>query len=362
MPKMEHAPSHPRSGIAPGVLPHASWARRVAVTLALLVAIVAWPTFAHAQAEPAEATIQPISVVATTQMVADMLTLVGGPCAQVTTLMGPGIDPHLYRASAGDVDRLSRAELIAYNGFNLEGQLGAVLERLGQRIPTLALAERIAEGVQAARLLEGEDEYEGETDPHLWGAVDVWALGADVAAEAIGQLRPACAEAAAERARDYAGQLAALHDWALESGASVPPEHRTLVTSHDAFAYFGAAYGFDVAGIEGISTESEASIADIRETVELVLEAGVPAIFVETTISPRTIEAVQAAVRDRGGDVTIGGELFGDAMGDAGTPDGTYVGMIRHNVGTVVRALGGEVAAWPDALAGWKERWELDRP
>jgi len=359
---MEHASSRAHSHIASRARSRGCSARQAIVALALLVASAAWPTSAHAQAEPAEAASQPIAVVATTQMVADMLTVVGGPCAQVTTLMGPGIDPHLYRASAGDVDRLSRAELIGYNGFDLEGQLGAVLARLGQRIPTLALAERIAEGVQAARLLEGEDEYEGETDPHLWGAADVWALGTDVAAEVIGQLRPACAEAAAERARDYAAQLDALHDWALASAASVPPTKRTLVTSHDAFAYFGAAYGFDVAGIEGISTESEASIADIRETVELVLETGVPAIFVETTISPRTIEAVQAAVRDRGGDVVIGGELFGDAMGDAGTPEGTYVGMIRHNVGTVVRALGGEVAAWPDALAGWKERWELDRP
>jgi len=301
---------------------------------------------------------QPLAVVATVGMVADVVRGVGGPCVEVTTLMGPGIDPHLFRASAGDVERLSRAELIVYNGFNLEGQLGAVLARVGQRVATLPLSERIAAMADGhTRLVEGDGDYAGRADPHLWGAADLWARGIDVVADELARMRPACEPALRERAERLREQYLALHAWALASSATVPASWRTLVTSHDAFEYFGAAYGFDVAGIEGISTESEASIADIRDTADLVIASGVPAIFIETTISPRTIEAVRAAVRDRGGDVVIGGTLFGDAMGDAGTPEGTYVGMLRHNVTTVVEALGGRVAPWPAELASWSEAW-----
>jgi manganese/zinc/iron transport system substrate-binding protein len=330
----------------------------IRVLTASLVLILLSPlgTATAQAAAPAE----PIVVVTTIAMVADVVREVGGPCVTVTNLMGPGIDPHLYRASAGDVDRLGGAELIAYNGFSLEGQLGTVLGRLGQRIPTLALSERIADRLPGdERLLEGEDAYAGRTDPHLWSAVDLWARGVDVVVEELSRLRPGCAGLVEERGSTYAEQLAALHEWVEASSATVPNAHRIVVTSHDAFGYFGDAYGFDVAGIEGISTESEASIADIRDTAELVLESGVPAIFVETTISPRTIEAVRAAVRDRGADVAIGGELYGDAMGDATTPEGTYIGMIRHNVITVVRALGGEPAPWPEPLADWAGEWGL---
>jgi manganese/zinc/iron transport system substrate-binding protein len=332
-------------------------ARLGAFLLAVLVTMAAGPARAQDAA--------PVRVVATTGMVADVLREVGGACVEVVALMGPGIDPHLYRASAGDVDRLSRAELIAHNGLGLEGQLGAVLERLGDRVPTLPLAERIAEapatadGGAPAQLLEGLAAYAGRPDPHLWLDIALWSRGAALAAEAIAELRPDCAAATRAGADAYTAALAALDAWAAASLASVPAEHRTLVTSHDAFRYFGRAYGLEVHGIEGISTESEASIADIRATVDLVVESGVPAIFVETTISPRTIEAVLAAVRDRGHDIDIGGSLFGDAMGDAGTPEGSYVGMVRHNVATVATALGGEVAPWPDALAPWAERWGL---
>ena len=314
---------------------------------------------AGAASAQADAPVPPLEVMATTGMVADVVREVGGPCVRVTQLMGPGIDPHLYRASAGDVDRLGRAELIVYNGFDLEGQLGTLLGRMAARVPTVALAERIAEALPSdARILEGEDAFAGREDPHLWGAVDLWKLGAGVIAGVVGDLRPECADDVALRADAYVAQLEALHAWVLASSATVPDQLRVVVTSHDAFEYFGNAYGFDVAGIEGISTESEASIADIRETADLVLETGVPAIFVETSISPRTIEAVRAAVLDRGGEVVIGGALFGDAMGDVGTAEGTYVGMVRHNVRTVVEALGGRVAPWPADLEAWAEAWE----
>ncbi|MFU8889659.1 MAG: metal ABC transporter solute-binding protein, Zn/Mn family [Trueperaceae bacterium] len=342
-------PSHPRT-------PGARGAWIATATLAALLAGAAW-----AQA-PA-----PLRVVTTTAMVADTLREVGGACVDVVHLMGPGIDPHLYRASAGDVDRLGRAELIVHNGLGLEGQLGAVLDRLGSRVPALALAGAAAEraagtaastGADAA-LLEGEDAYEGRPDPHLWLDAALWSHAAAAAADAIAALRPDCGDAVRGRAAAHAERLLALDAWAAASVTSVPEARRTLVTSHDAFRYFGRAYGLAVHGVEGISTESEASIADIRATADLVLDTGVPAIFVESTISPRTIEAVLAAARDRGGEVAIGGSLYGDAMGEAGTPEGTLIGMLRHNVITIVTALGGEVAPWPEALADWAAGWDL---
>jgi manganese/zinc/iron transport system substrate-binding protein len=328
---------------------------RYATVLALALLLLGSVAAAQAEAAPTP----PLEVAATTGMVADVIREVGGPCVRVTQLMGPGIDPHLYRASAGDVDRLGRAQLIVYNGFGLEGQLGTLLGRMAARVPTVALAERIADRLPGdARILEGEDAFEGREDPHLWGAVDLWKLGAGVIADVVRDLRPECADDVALRGAAYVSQLEALHDWVLASSVTVPDAFRVVVTSHDAFAYFGNTYGFDVAGIEGISTESEASIADIRETADLVLEAGVPAIFVETSVSPRTIEAVRAAVLDRGGEVAVGGALFGDAMGDVGTAEGTYIGMVRHNVRTIVESLGGQVAPWPDALLAWAEAWE----
>jgi manganese/zinc/iron transport system substrate-binding protein len=328
---------------------HTAWL--ATATLAALLTGGAWAQ-----------TPAPLRVVTTTAMVADTLREVGGACTDVVHLMGTGIDPHLYRASAGDVDRLGRAELIVHNGLGLEGQLGAVLDRLGSRVPTLPLAEAAAELAEAAgeaRLLEGEAAYAGRADPHLWLDARLWSHAAAAAAEAIATLRPDCGDGVRARAAAYAERLLALDAWATASVASVPEAHRTLVTSHDAFRYFGRAYGLAVHGVEGISTESEASIADVRATADLVVDTGVPAIFVESTISPRTIEAVLAAARDRGGEVAIGGSLYGDAMGEAGTPEGTLIGMLRHNVITIVTALGGAEAPWPAALADWATDWNL---
>ncbi|MDQ3397854.1 MAG: zinc ABC transporter substrate-binding protein [Deinococcota bacterium] len=299
---------------------------------------------------------QALNVVATTGMVADVVRNVGGDCADVTTLMGPGIDPHLYRASASDVDTFNQADIIFYNGLNLEGQLGEVLGGVGERIRTVAVAEGVG---SEDRLLEGEDNFEGQPDPHLWMDVSLWAETADVAAAALGEQRPECADDMTARAESYRAQLMALHDWVAQSIATIPEEQRVLVTAHDAFTYFSQAYDIEVAAIEGISTEAEASLADIREAADTVVETGVPAIFVETTINPRTIEAVQAAARDRGAEVVIGGELFGDAMGEEGSAEGSYIGMIRSNTVTIVGALGGEVAAWPEALADWAESWDM---
>ena len=291
-------------------------------------------------------------VVATVGMLGDIAATVADDCAEVQTMMGPGVDPHLYKASAGDVQLLQNASLIFYSGYNLEGQMGEILERLAETRPVTAVAEA---AIDESDTLSYD---ENAVDPHLWMDVALWANSVDVITENLTELNPECAADMRERADSLKTELAALNEWILESVASIPAEQRVLVTAHDAFEYYGRAYDIEVEGIQGISTASEASLADIRETVDLVVERAVPALFVESSINPRTIEAVQAAVADRGSQVGIGEPLYSDAMGEAGTADGTYIGMLRRNTLHIVDGLGGEVAAFPEALSGWVEAWE----
>jgi len=292
------------------------------------------------------------SVVATIGMLGDVAENVAGDCVDVDTLMGPGVDPHLYEARSSDVRELREAEAILYAGYSLEGQLGSVLERLSRDRLTVAVSPA---SVEPAELIAVEDLY--GIDPHLWMDVSLWARTVPTIRDALGEVAPGCAEAMAERADAYRDQLAALHDWIDASIASIPAEQRVLVTAHDAFAYYGRAYDIEVEAVQGISTDSEAGIRDIRRMVDIIVERGVPAVFVESTINPRTVEAVVEGVEARDHTVRIGGELYSDAMGNADTPAGTYIGMQRSNTRTIVGALGGEPAPWPDALAGWAQRW-----
>lgn len=306
---------------------------------------------------PALASQQPpIRVVATTSIVADLVREIGGDRVRVTALMGPGVDPHLYRASAGDVRLLNEAELIVYNGLFLEGAMDRLLKRLAERRPTFAVAETVA----PERLLA----FVGEGflfDPHLWLDPSLWQQTIPGLVKKLTKLRPRWAPEFEANGARHRAELLALHGWAQATLAIIPPERRILVTAHDAFSYFAAAFGFEASeATQGISTEAEASIADIRAVTELVVSRQIPAIFVETAINPRNIKAVQAAARNRGWEVAIGAPLFADAMGDPGTPEGTYIGMIRHNVLAIAAALGGSPAApWPAELRAWAERWGL---
>jgi manganese/zinc/iron transport system substrate-binding protein len=308
-----------------------------------------------AAALPAVAAAEP-KAVATVGMLADVARNVAGDCVAVETMMGPGTDPHLYKASAGDVRLLFGADAILYAGNNLEGQLGEVLGKLAGRKPTAAVAEA---AVPADRLiLPADAPY---PDPHVWMDVGLWARTARVIAGVFAGLAPDCARAMAARAEGYAAELAALDEWVRASVATIPERQRILVTAHDAFAYYGRAYGIEVAGIQGISTESEAGIADIRETVDIVVGRQVPAVFIESTINPRTIQAVIDAAAGRGHQVALGPQLYSDAMGEDGTAAGTYIGMIHANTVAIVTALGGRPAALPGALVSWAERWEVAR-
>ncbi|MEX1081767.1 MAG: zinc ABC transporter substrate-binding protein [Halofilum sp. (in: g-proteobacteria)] len=291
--------------------------------------------------------------VATIGMIGDVAQNVAGDCVAITTLMGPGVDPHVYEAKASDVSKLNGADAILYAGYSLEGQLGEVLERFGRRKPTVAVSPA---SIDPAQLISVQDIY--GIDPHLWMDAALWSNIAPTIAETLADVVPDCADAMRGRADAYQDQLARLHEWMETSVASIPEAQRVLVTAHDAFNYYGRAYGIEVEGIQGISTESEAGIADIRAMAATIAEREVPAVFIESTINPRTVQAVIDAAAERGHEVELGGELFSDAMGAAGTPQGTYIGMLRTNTMTIVQALGGTPAPWPEALSEWAKRWE----
>lgn len=298
--------------------------------------------------------IPPLNVVATIGMIADVAQEVGGECVNVEAMMGPGVDPHLYQASASDVATLRNAEQIFYSGYSLEGQLGDVLERFSERTPTLAVAPA---SIDPASLITSQDVY--GIDPHLWMDVSLWAQTLPTLNAALSEARPDCAATFDANTERYQTQLLALHEWVTDSIASIPDEQRILVTAHDAFGYFGRAYDIDVEGIQGISTETETGIADIRNMTDIVVDRAVPALFIESTINPRTVQAVIDAAQQRGQVVEIGGELYSDAMGDPDTVDGTYMGMIYRNTQHIVEALGGTLAPLPEAMNDWATEWKL---
>lgn len=273
------------------------------------------------------------SVVTTTGMIADAAKNIGGDLFEVTALMGAGVDPHLYKASAKDVDRLGKASLILYGGLHLEGKMTDVLEKLGQRKPTLAVAETIPED----KLLGSNAR--GSHDPHVWFDIKLWMYAVDAVRDSLISLLPDEAEALGANYEAYAARLTALDEYMRKRTAELPQEKRVIITAHDAFEYFGRAYGFEVRGLQGISTVSEAGTRDVQDLAEFIVRGKVPAIFVESSVPRKNVEALQAAVHSRGWDVRIGGELFSDAMGDTGTAEGTYVGMLTHNIDTIVSAL-----------------------
>lgn len=279
---------------------------------------------------------QGINIVATTGMIADMVSEIGGDKVSVKGLMGPGVDPHLYKASAGDVALLSKADVIFYNGLHLEGKMAEIFEQMNKRgISTVA----VTEGVDRDDLL-APPEFKGNYDPHIWFDVDLWSDTVGTVKEKLIEMDPENTEQYNNNAEAYLEELAQLNQYVLERANSLPEDKRVLITAHDAFNYFGRGYGFEVKGLQGISTESEAGTADVQGLAAIIVERQIPAIFVESSVPPRYIEAVQAAVKSKGFDVKVGGELFSDAMGNPGTPEGNYIGMVRHNINTIVDALG----------------------
>ena len=275
-----------------------------------------------------------LRVTATTTMVTDLARRVGGERVEVTGLMGPGVDPHLYKASQGDVEALLGADVVFYNGLFLEGQMAEILEKADQQVPTVAVTRDVPEG----ELLESVS-CEGQADPHVWFDATLWRTTVDPVVEEFSRLDPEGAEAYERRGEAYKEEIDQLHAFVGEEISSIPKDRRVLVTAHDAFRYFGREYGMEVRGLQGISTEAEAGAGDVRELADYLAENEIPAIFVESSVPRRNVEAVQAASRDRGWDLEIGGTLYSDAGGDAGTDAATYDGMFRANARTITEAL-----------------------
>jgi len=276
-----------------------------------------------------------LAVVATTNIVGDLVRTIGGDEIALTVLMGPGVDPHLYRASEGDAARMSQADVVFYNGHNLEGRMTELFEQMGRRgVRTVALAETLSDS-----LLQTSADYPGNRDPHVWLDASLWMKAADVVEETLATANPEEAERYAERTAAYREELQQTHRYVQERAQEVPEKRRVLITSHDAFGYFGAAYGFEVRGLQGISTASEAGTRDVQQMATFIVEREIPVLFAESSVPQRGMEAVRRAAQDRGFPVTFGGTLYGDALGDRGTPVGTYTGMMRHNIDTIVDGL-----------------------
>ena len=282
-------------------------------------------------------TAEPLRVVCTIGMISDVTEHIGGDYVDVYWMMGAGVDPHLYQAKPSDLDALIGADLILYNGLHLEASLGRVLERVAEQRTAVV----VSHGIPPERLRH-PPHFEGHPDPHIWFDVSLWELAAEAIRAALCEADPPHSEYYSARAAEYQTELHELDDYVLSRVGELESEQRILITAHDAFGYFGDRYGFDVRGLQGVSTDAEAGTGDVQELAQFIADHKLRAIFVESSVPARNVEAVQAAVRSRGWDVAIGGELFSDAMGDAGTAEGTYLGMVRHNVDTIVDALKGE--------------------
>lgn len=277
-----------------------------------------------------------VRVTVTTTHAADLVRAVGGAHVEVTALMGPGVDPHLYRAGQGDVRALVDADLVVYHGLFLEGRMEEVLEA-GALERVLALTDALPPDALLASA-DHPDQY----DPHVWFDPELWVQVVDPLVEELTEIAPEHAETFAAGGREYVEDALDAHAEAAELLGAVPEQRRVLVTSHDAFGYLGRAYGLEVRGVQGLSTEDEAGVADVRRLVDLLVERQVPALFTESSVSPASIEAVRAAAADRGWDVHVPEQgLYSDALGEPGTPTGSYAGMLRANAETVATALGG---------------------
>ncbi|MBD1373340.1 zinc ABC transporter substrate-binding protein [Hazenella sp. IB182357] len=273
-----------------------------------------------------------IQVTATTGMIADTVKNVGGEHVSVTGLMGPGVDPHLYKASQGDIGKLDQADVIFYNGLLLEGKMQEILEKMGKHKEVIALADHMNKN----NLMETADK---QIDPHIWFDVKLWIQATEKVKEGLMQVDPTHKADYEQQAAQYLEQLKELDTYASEQLATIPEEQRVLVTAHDAFGYFGRAYEVEVVGLQGISTASEYGLKDVKQIVDLLVERKIKAVFVESSVPKRSIEAVVQGAKEQGHEVIIGGELFSDAMGSPGTKEGTYIGMVRHNVDTIVKSL-----------------------
>lgn len=275
------------------------------------------------------------NVVATTSLITELVSEIGGDAVDVTGLMGAGVDPHLYKASEGDVNILFGADILFYNGLHLEGKMQDIFEKMSrQGIRIIAISDTIP-----SEALISSANFVGSYDPHIWFDVGNWRMAAQYVAHKLAIASPDNREAFIQNMQRYVNMLDSTETKIVNKINELPEEKRILITAHDAFNYFGKAYDFEVYGLQGISTAAEAGVQDVQNLTDLIVRRKVKAIFVETSVPLRNIEALKEAVNSKGFDVSIGGSLFSDALGNPGTPEGTYQGMFLHNINTIVDAL-----------------------
>ncbi|WP_291727639.1 metal ABC transporter solute-binding protein, Zn/Mn family [Bernardetia sp.] len=282
--------------------------------------------------ETAQNSSKKLEIVCTTGMIADLVQNIVGGSANVVALMGVGVDPHLYKATQNDVSRLTEADMIFYNGLHLEGKMGEVLEKFASEKSVVALGEAI----DKSKLREvGQNTY----DPHIWMSVELWKQTIPLVVKELSKKQPDNAEYFEKQSDSYIQKLESLHEKVKKQILEIPQNQRVLITSHDAFYYFGKEYEMEVKALQGISTASEAGISDMNNLVNFIVEQKIKAIFVESSISPQAINAVLEGAKNKGARVELGGTLYADAMGEANTPQGNYIGMIEFNVNTMLEAL-----------------------
>lgn len=274
-------------------------------------------------------------VVTTTTMLEDLAKNIGGDSVEVKGLMPSGVDPHLYKASAGDVTTMQEADMVIYNGLHLEGKMGEVLEQLSKSGKVVTSIEN---GLDKGKLIKSQDG-QGAYDPHVWFNAELWKDAAKEVNKGLKKLDPENSTKYDENLKKYLVELDDLHKYIKDKVNSIPSESRVLVTAHDAFNYFGNEYDVEVKGLQGISTASEAGTADVRNLADYIVEKKIKAVFVESSVPKKNIEALREAVKAKGFDVSIGGSLYSDSLGDKGTELGTYIGTFKENVNTIVNAL-----------------------
>jgi len=273
-------------------------------------------------------------VVTTTGMIADAVANIAGDSAVVMPLMGPGVDPHLYKATQGDLAKLTNADIIFYNGLHLEGKMGEVLEKLSRTKPVIAVSKDIPE-----TRLRTATQFNNHYDPHIWFDAGLWKIAVNTISEQLIAEYPSLKTHFSDNAASYSQHLDSLDDWVRKQMNQIPESQRVLITAHDAFGYFGRAYDIEVKGLQGISTLSEFGLRDITELVTFIVENKIKAVFIETSVSERSINAVVEGCKERGFEIVIGGSLYSDAMGEPGTAEGHYIGMFQSNVNKIVNAL-----------------------
>jgi len=273
-------------------------------------------------------------IVATTGQVADAVKNIGGEHVEVKSLMGPGVDPHLYKATQGDIQLLEDADMIFYNGLELEGKMSEIFEKMKKDKVVVAIGEALPED----QLLE-DPNYPGQFDPHIWFDIQLWKLATEEITKTLVSEIKTNEEDFQNNEAAYFKELDSLKEWTQERMSEIPESQRVLVTAHDAFNYFGNSNGLEVRGLQGLSTESEYGIKDIQNVVDFLVDQNIKAVFIESSVSDKAMNSVIEGAKEKGHSIKIGGELYSDAMGPEGTEEGTYIGMYKHNVNTIVDSL-----------------------